>query len=351
MDLIRAFTLIEALVSISIMSLLIAMLLPAVQSAREAARRARCTNSLKQFGLALQSYHGAFDSLPPGRMKSYDRRYSGSKPPCTSTIVDKSLEVSVLAFMEQSNLYNAINQDLAIIGSENSTIHAITISTLACPSDPIAVSPSNLVPGSLRKYGVTDPALMGFTSYAGMIGSTPVLAQPLLSTGCKVAPSLIAQCNGVFNDISPVRLASVTDGLSNTIFMAEKATTILQQLNALNPRFAAQHGWWITGNWGDTLVTTLYPPNAFDKVTMASMTAWANSASSMHPGGLNVLMGDGSVRFVKDTIQTWPYQPVSGNPAGASRNGQGAWVNLPPSGVWQALSTRSGGEMVMSDSY
>ena len=72
-----------------------------------------------------------------------------------------------------------------------------------------------------------------------------------------------------------------------------------------------------------TLVTTLYPPNACDKVAGASMTAWTNSASSMHPGGLNVLMGDGSVRFIKDTIQTWPFSPVTGNPAGASQNGQG----------------------------
>ena len=192
---------------------------------------------------------------------------------------------------------------------------------------------------------------MVFTSYAGMIGSLPVLAQPLPGNNCVVPGALIAQCNGVFNDLSPIRLASVTDGLSNTIFMAEKATTILQELNALDPQYAAQHGWYITGNWGDTLVTALYPPNACDKVAGASMTAWTNSASSMHPGGLNVLMGDGSVRFIKDTIQTWPFSTLTGNPAGASQNGQGAWVNLPPSGVWQALSTRNGGEVVGSDAY
>jgi len=66
----------------------------------------------------------------------------------------------------------------------------------------------------------------------------------------------------------------------------------------LHPQYAAQHGWYITGNWGDTLITTLYPRNACDKVAMAALTAWTNSASSMHPGGLNVLMGDGSVRFI-----------------------------------------------------
>ncbi len=345
------FTLIELLVSISIISLLIALLLPAVQSARESARCAQCSNNLKQFGLALQNYHDAFGSLPPGRIKSYDPRYAGPKPPCTSSIVDKSLEVFALPFLEQTTAYNAINQSLAIIGGENSTVHALAVSTFACPSDPMAGWPRPLNPGALTQYGVPDPAFMVFTSYAGMIGSLPVLAQPLPSNNCVVPGALIVQCNGVFNDVSPLRLASVTDGLSNTIFMAEKATTILQELNALNPQYAAQHGWYITGNWGDTLITALYPPNACDKVAGASMTAWTNSASSMHPGGLNVLMGDGSVRFVKDTIQTWPFNTISGNPAGASRNGQGAWVNLPPSGVWQATSTRNGSEVVGSDGY
>jgi prepilin-type N-terminal cleavage/methylation domain-containing protein/prepilin-type processing-associated H-X9-DG protein len=345
------FTLIELLVSVSIISLLIGFLLPAVQSAREAARRAQCSNNLKQFGLALQSYHDTFGSLPPGRIKSYDARYAGSNPPCTSTIVDKSLEVFALGFMEQTALYNAINQDLAIIGSENSTVHVIAVSTFACPGDPTSGLPGDLNPGALAKYGVRDPARMVFTSYAGMIGSQPVLAQPLPRNNCVVPSALIAQCNGVFNDLSPMRLASVTDGLSNTIFMAEKATTVLQELNAFNPQYAAQHGWYITGNWGDTLITALYPPNACDKVAGASLTAWTNSASSMHPGGLNILMGDGSVRFIKDSIQSWPFNPISGNPTGASQNGQGAWVNLPPSGIWQSLSTRSGGEIVGSDSF
>jgi len=346
-----AFTLIELLVAISVISLVIALLLPAVQSAREGARRAQCSNNLKQLGLAIQNYEGTFGSLPPGRIKSYDPRYAGIKPPCTSMIVDKSLEVFALGFMEQTTVYNAINQSLAIIGGENSTVHSVATSTFACPSDPMSGSPRDLNPGALTRYGVPDPARMVFTSYAGMIGSLPVLAQPLPSNNCVVPGPVIAQCNGVFNDLSPIRLASVTDGLSNTVFMAEKATTILQELNALNPVYSAQHGWYITGNWGDTLITALYPPNACDSVAPAAMPAWTNSASSMHQDGLNVLMGDGSVRFIKDSIQSWPFDPISGNPVRASQNGQGAWVNLPPSGVWQALSTRNGGEVVGGDAY
>ena len=142
------YTLIELLASIAIISLLIAILLPAVQAGRESSRCAQCSNNLKQFGLALQNYHDAFGSLPPGRIKSYDPRYAGAKPPCTSSIVDKSLEVFVLRYMEQTTLYNAINQNLAIIGGENSTAHSIAVSSFACPSDPSAGWSRNLNPGA-----------------------------------------------------------------------------------------------------------------------------------------------------------------------------------------------------------
>jgi prepilin-type N-terminal cleavage/methylation domain-containing protein/prepilin-type processing-associated H-X9-DG protein len=344
-------TLIESLVVISIISLLIGLLLPAAQSARESARRLQCSNNLRQLGLAVAGYADVFGSLPPGRIKAYDPRFSGANPPCTSTIVDKSLEVFALGFMEQVTVYDAINQSLAIVSAENSTVHSIVVPSFACPSDTVAGVPRVLPADSLARYGVGDPAIMVFTSYAGMIGSLPVLAQPLPTNNCVVPIALFLQCNGVFNDRAPIGLASVTDGLANTIFAADKASTILNELSALNPQFATRHGWWITGNWGDTLITSFYPPNACDNVGATATSAWSDSASSMHPGGLNALMGDGSVRFVKDTIQTWPSNSRTGWPAGASRNQQGAWVNLPPGGVWQALSTRAGSEVVASDAY
>ncbi len=344
------FTLIELLVVISIVGLLAALILPAVQSAREAARRALCVNNLKQIGLALQGYADALGSLPPGRIKSYDPRYAGPNPPCSSDVIDKSIHVFVLPFLEQSTIFNAINQDLAIVGVENSTIHTVSVACLACPSDPMSGIPRSINPGQLSEFGLPDGTAMVFTSYAGSIGSLPVTALPLLQNGCAVSSPVIAQCNGVFSDLAPIRLAAVTDGLSNTIFVAEKSTTILQKLGANHSSLFSKRGWYPTGNWGDTLITTLYPPNAYKRVTLAATSAWTDSASSMHPGGANVLMGDGAVRFVKDSIESWPFDMLTGDPAGASLSARGFWVNTPSPMVWQAISTRSQGEVFDSGS-
>jgi prepilin-type processing-associated H-X9-DG protein len=339
-------TLAELLVVLSIIGLLCCLILPVVQSTREAARRVQCASNLKQLGLAVHGYHDAFGSLPPGRIKSYDRRYAGSNPPCTSTIVDKSIEVFVLPFCEQTALYNAINQNLAIIASENSTVHSIVVPCLACPDDSLSGTVRQLPPTQLAAYGVFDPAFMVFTSYGGSIGSLPVTAFPLPTNGCTLPSALLTECNGVFNDLTPIRLASVTDGLSNTVFLAEKATTILRMLDALDSGISTKRGWYITGNWGDTLFTSLYPPNAYKKVTLGAFSAWSDSSSSLHPGGVNVLMGDGSVRFISDSIQSWPMDVFTGAPAGAALSSVGLWVNLPQAGLWQALSTRAGGEIV-----
>ncbi len=162
---------------------------------------------------------------------------------------------------------------------------------------------------------------------------------------------MIAQANGCFNDRSPYSLASITDGLSNTIVAAEKSTTTFKSLNDVDPVYFTRYGWYFMANWGDTLLTTFYPPNSFKRVSVGAVHAQVASASSLHPGGLNVLMGDGSVRFIKETIETWPYDPISGLPVGITRNVGGWWENVPPLGVWQALASRSGGEIISSDAY
>lgn len=346
------FTIIEIFVSIAIISLLVALLLPAMQAAREAARRARCTNNLKQLGIALHAYQDTFGSLPPGRIATYDPRLSGPNPPCTSSVVDKSLLVMLLPWMEQAALYNAINQDLTILGYENRTIHTVALGAYACPSDTSSGWPRELDAGIMVKNGLAAPGerlRMVFTSYSGCFGSFEVSAIPRPSTGCMAPSQVVAQSNGVFNDVSPIRISSIMDGLSNTIFMAEKSTTVFQRFESINTRLYSRYGWYVTGNWGDTLFTTFYPPNMDRKVTLAAGEAHTRTASSMHPGGLNALMGDGSVRFIKDSIQSWPFDPYTGRPAGANRSPGGWWENAPPPGVWQAISTRFGGEVIGSD--
>jgi prepilin-type processing-associated H-X9-DG protein len=105
--------------------------------------------------------------------------------------------------------------------------------------------------------------------------------------------------------------------------------------------------WYFTGSLQDTLITTFFPPNAFLKVD----SPFPAGASSLHPGGLNLLMGDGSARFMADTVNTWPYEPDNGLPVGSVRDPGGFWKNTPPPGVWQAIATRAGGEVIGSGSY
>ena len=342
------FTLIEVVVVVGVIALLIAIVLPAVQSAREAARRAQCASNLKQIGLGLAQYEGVAGCLPPGRIKTFDPRYAGTNPPCTSTLIDKSYEVGILPFGEQAALYNAINQSLAVVGGENSTTHAAVVAAYACPSDDGAGSPRDLPANALGRYGLVDPPggrqRMAGTSYAACTGSVEVIALPLVSNRCRPDPLAQRQNDGCFHDLAPVTLAAITDGLSQTLFVLERATGPLRGVDAFRPDEFARHGWWITGNWGDTLATAFYPPNAFRRVSLAAPAAQFGAGSSLHPGGLNALLGDGSVRFIRESIESWPFSPITGNPAGATQAGLGPWANLPRPGVWQALATRAGGE-------
>jgi prepilin-type N-terminal cleavage/methylation domain-containing protein len=344
----RGFTVLELLVAVAIVGLLIALLLPAVQAAREAARRAQCINNLAQIGIGLHTYVQAYLSLPPGRFPTYDPRLSGSNPPCTSPGVDKSFLVMILPYVEQEPLYNSINQSLSIFGYENRTCFAVSVGSYACPSDSQAGLPRSMDISQLLSLGLAEPgeSLNAVnTSYVGCFGSLPVTAFPRPSTQCKVDPRVAAQANGCFNDISPITFASVSDGLSSTLFVTERSTTLL---GSLPQNVFKKYGWYFAGNLGDTLFTSLYAPNF---VALANALLDPSAASSQHPAGVNALMGDGSARFIKQTISSWQIDPVTDQPVGAILTSGGWWENLPPSGVWQALTTRNGGELISADSY
>jgi prepilin-type N-terminal cleavage/methylation domain-containing protein/prepilin-type processing-associated H-X9-DG protein len=350
----RGFTLIELLTVVAIAGLLIALTLPAVQSAREASRRAQCSNNLRQIGLALHTYESSFGSLPPGRMMTYDRRFAGSSPPCTSVLVEKSLFIHILPQLDQPSLFNSINQNLTIFGYENQTARTVAISSFACPSDSEAGRVRAGYSLALYSYGLAsanEPYLVYYSSYTGIYGSFYLNAIPHVDANCQVPPPVLVQVNGSFNDASPIRSSSFSDGLSTTALVTERALSPLKDIADDNGSAYDRFGWLIAGNWGDTFVTAFYPPNMYRKVSPSGDIKQFFAASSMHPGGLNVVMGDGSVRFIKDAISTWPFDPSSGAPQGVTTSQSGAWTNVPTSGVWQALATRNGGELIATDAF
>lgn len=350
----RGFTLIELLVVLGILGLLMGLLLPAVQDAREAARRLACGANLRQLGLAIHLYADGHETYPLGRYPIFDPRYSGSNPPCTASRVDRGPLVALLPYVEQQSLYAAINQNLSIFALENTSVHTARVAIYTCPSDPSARVPRDLLPGELDPMAPDPPAgtrRMAAASYAGSFGSIDIVALPFSFPDCRVPPAVRSQCNGVFTDINPIRPADVTDGLGQTLFAAEKAITRFDRTDEPRPGRAGKHGWWVSGNRDDTLFSTFYPPNAARYVSVYAEAARVRSASSMHPGGLQALMGDGSVHFLSETIQSWAVRPADGWPIGAIRRNGGPWDRLPPAGVWQALSTRSGSEVVAAEAF
>ena len=153
------------------------------------------------------------------------------------------------------------------------------------------------------------------------------------------------QINGCFNDLPRLTTASVTDGLSNTVFASERAMGFINA-DRVNPLGR----WTDSSDWdgGNTLVFAWISPNRMfydsDPAFRTSLLPLV-TVSSRHPGGVNVLLGDGSARFVKDTISSWPIDPATNSPVGIISWFDG-FKNVPPPGIWQALATRSGGEVI-----
>ncbi|WZP00734.1 DUF1559 domain-containing protein [Isosphaeraceae bacterium EP7] len=325
----RGFTLIEILVVIAIIAVLIGLLLPAVQSAREAARRMQCNNNLKQLALATVHYTEIVGTMPMGfpfqRMfTNVNRMYS-----------NHSVFVSVLPQMDQQALFNTINFDGNVHNSANTTIFGVGLNFLQCPSDPGVAE--------RRVVQILDPgdASMHYTSYAGNSGTWQLWFQQ--------DPIPQAHMNGLFHLSSSTRMADITDGTSNTFLLGERAHGLL------NKSSATWWHWWATANYGDTLFCTLWPMNSHRRVdelfgdsSDPRMAAYISGTSSFHPGGCNFAFADGSVRFFKESINAWAYDPRTGLPVGLTFDPAGPYrvAKGTTRGVFQALSTRSGGEVI-----
>ncbi len=326
----RGFTLIELLVVIAIIAVLIALLLPAVQAAREAARRAQCVNNLKQLGLAMHNYHQTNDSFPPGGVCT--QNVAG----CVSSWNGFSSIACMLPFMEQQAIYGSINFSIVSAGDagQNQTARRTQINTLLCPSDGNALGQGSASDnGRLNSY----MASMG-TSANGGYGSTTT---------------------GLFADGFVYGVRDCTDGTSNTVAFGEKLagtpgtyhrqgpgyrgngvngtgvstnivdawqnpTQVQSDLNLCTSTFIGlgagaqtlinnEGQWWIVGATNFSLFNTIVPPNS-NQYKWASCrngcntcspdgSSYANSSSN-HSGGCNILMADGSVRFVKSTVST-----------------------------------------------
>jgi prepilin-type N-terminal cleavage/methylation domain-containing protein/prepilin-type processing-associated H-X9-DG protein len=348
------FTLIELLVVIAIIAVLISLLLPAVQSAREAARRAQCVNNLKQMGLAAHNYLDVNGVLPLG---SWAMPAPGDPfaAPCSGRH-EASLQLALLPYMEQAQIYNIYNSNVHYAGNDpasaaNITLNGVGVSTLWCPSD------SAITGAQYNLYYWDLPQIkffMRYTSYKGNAGTyfTPGRYDDPACPTCPFS-QLLGQANGVFSYYSKTSLGQITDGTSNTFLFAEHAWG---KLGAGRDSAQQEWNWWTSGNYGDTMFTTLYPSNPQKRVSDIGVSFGINTsifvaaASSFHPGGLNVAMCDGSVRFLKDTVSIAPFDPGNFLPLGLTFQNctytmTGQW------GVYQQLSTRNGGEVVSADSY
>jgi len=338
----RGFTLIETLVAIAIIGVLIALLLPAVQSAREAARRASCTSNLRQIGQALHSYHDVLGCLPPGRLRTHDPRQIIPGIPCSGP-VDRSFMLAILPQIEQTPLYNSFNLSLWILAPENTTGHAVSVSLYLCPSDSDASRLRRRASDDFEWEPPTDNFAKACSSYGGFGASQLAFALSDPLRGCTVDPREATQSDGCFGDVPPITFASVTDGLSQTLIVADKSVTTLQLIKDSADLHLPDHaGWWVHGALGQTILTGAFPPNVYKRkpARVSHTAAWTWSASSLHPTGVNGLMADGSVRFIKETIDASPLEPTQVAP----------YAYAPP-GLWQKLISRNGGEIIDAGAY
>jgi prepilin-type N-terminal cleavage/methylation domain-containing protein/prepilin-type processing-associated H-X9-DG protein len=333
----RGFTLIELLVVIAIIAVLIALLLPAVQSAREAARRAQCVNNLKQIALAMHNYHDTIGTFPPGSIA--DTGWGGTW---------WNWPAFILPQMENTAVYNAINFSRSNIASNtardpNSTAWVTVVNSFLCPSDQVGTGlMDNMSWVSTENYSkMVKGAVICYVANWGDM-KTGNLTFDFYSTESAPGNGPNWGCGGLFSgmfgdcsDGKSLGIRDVTDGTSNTLLVGECSPNMNGSLMWVNGD-GTYASTVVPLNWKCDLKDGAIDPsdrsvcslNQLNNFTSA-LHCWRNQTvnygfKSYHPGGVNFAMSDGSVRFLKQSI----------NPR-----------------TFNALGTRAKGEIVSSDAY
>jgi prepilin-type N-terminal cleavage/methylation domain-containing protein/prepilin-type processing-associated H-X9-DG protein len=288
------FTLIELLVVIAIIAVLIALLLPAVQSAREAARRAQCLNNIMQLGIALQNYEGAFEVLPPGSV--------GEGP---GPVLDQpkgygfGWMAATLPYMELKNVYNHFNYKIGLYEQANLTSRTNLVRGFLCPSDSRGAS--------------RNAQRVAMTSYAGVHHD--------------VEAPIAADNHGVLFLNSAISYETIPDGSSQTLFIGEKINNGLDEGWASGTRASLRNAGAVPAGGVRPAAPAADGPGAAPldpKAAEEQRLRFVGGFGSQHAGGVNFLFGDGSVRFIKNTVS--------------------------PS-VYSLLANRADGEAIDSDQY
>jgi prepilin-type N-terminal cleavage/methylation domain-containing protein/prepilin-type processing-associated H-X9-DG protein len=333
------FSLIELLVVIAIIGVLIGLLLPAVQAAREAARRAQCTNNLKQVGLALSNYEGTHGCIVSGYVSSTVPLTIGAVPgnnPDPQTLDNGpgwGWLALLLPFVEQAPLYNAANLNLSTWVADNATVATVQINVFLCPSANNPTPTCRMVDANLNLLPVANSSFARANYQYNMGWNDTSITPPNTNYDDPVLG-----CNGPIYRNSGVKYAAVTDGLSNTVFASEKTPYLADATwVGIIPGYrhfaynafasAGTGGIGVNYDYPGAILASHSGPSLYESPRVIhppnSPLGHTDEFFALHPGGANVLMGDGSVRFIKQSINLL---------------------------TWQSLSSRAVGEVISADS-